>query len=59
MKKTIITAITALIAIFSMAAQNSFYYFQGGKVTLIRYNGIQYYGYGLVDAYKAVLNTPH
>ena len=38
MKKTIITAIAALIAIFSMAAQNSFYYSQGRKVTLSQDN---------------------
>lgn len=38
MKKTIITAIVALIAIFSMAAQNSFYYSQGRKVTLSQDN---------------------
>ena len=38
MKKTIITAIAALIAIFSMGAQNSFYYSQGRKVTLSQDN---------------------
>lgn len=38
MRKTIITAIAALITVFSMAAQSSFYYFQGGKVTLSQDN---------------------
>ncbi len=36
--KTIITAITAIVTVFPMAAQDSFYYFQGGKVTLSQDN---------------------